>query len=186
MKALVVVDVQNDFCRGGALPVNGGEQIIDTVNNLIRWFEAEGLPIVFTRDWHPANHISFKENGGLWPVHCVAGTNGAQFHPSIYFPSVSILISKANTFDYEAYSGFQGTGLASTLRDLGVEHIIVVGLATDYCVKSTVIDALKLGFKVDVVEEGIRAVNINPNDGQDAIGEMCNLGAKFIQIQELI
>ncbi|QKG80099.1 bifunctional nicotinamidase/pyrazinamidase [Tenuifilum thalassicum] len=180
MKALIVVDVQNDFCPGGALAVPEGDKIIDPINKLIKQFEADELPIVFTRDWHPKNHISFKSNGGIWPEHCVAGTVGAEFHKDIYFPSVAILVSKATEYDKEAYSGFQGTGLASWLRQIDVDEVIVGGLATDYCVKNTVLDALKLGFKVSIVSEAIRAVNLNKNDGELAINEMKQKGVKFI------
>lgn len=180
MKALIVVDVQNDFCPGGALAVTDGDKIIEPINNIIRKFEADGLPIVFTRDWHPANHSSFKSNGGVWPSHCVAGTKGAEFHPDLYFPSVAFLVSKATEPDMEAYSGFQGTGLASWLRQLDADELVVTGLATDYCVKNTVVDALKLGFSVTVIKEAIRAVNVNPDDGDNAINEMFSLGAKII------
>lgn len=186
MKALIIVDVQNDFCPVGALAVDGGDQVVEPINKLIKWFESEGLPIVFTRDWHPDNHLSFKENGGIWPVHCVAGTYGAEFNHNLYFPSVAIIVSKATSFDKEAYSGFQGTGLASTLRDMGVEQLVVVGLATDYCIKSTVIDALKLGFEVQVVDEGIRGVNVNPDDSDKAVEEMKKHGASFISINDFI
>jgi len=186
MKALILVDIQNDFCPGGALAVKEGDLIVDPANQLIKWFDSEGLPIVFTRDWHPIDHISFKENGGIWPTHCVAGTIGADFHKDINFPSVAIVVSKAKSEKKEAYSGFQGTGLASTLRDMGVEWLVVIGLATDYCVKNTVIDALKLGFQVQVVNEGIRGVNINPEDSEKAIIEMKSHGAHFVLLTEVI
>lgn len=180
MKALIIVDVQNDFCPGGALAVNQGDKVVEPINELSRQFEADGYPVVFTRDWHPANHISFKPNGGIWPPHCVAGTTGAQFHPDLYFPPVSILVSKATEPEQEAYSGFQGTGLASWLREMGVEELWITGLATDYCVKNTVLDAIKLGFKVKVVKRAIRAVNVSPNDGEQAINEMILNGAEMV------
>lgn len=186
MKALIVVDIQNDFCSGGALEVKDAEQIVELVNRLIKRFESDGMPVVFTRDWHPVNHISFIENGGIWPVHCVAGSVGAEFHPDLYFPSVSILVSKANTAEDEAYSGFQGTGLFSNLRDLGIEELIVVGLATDYCVKNTVLDALKLGFSVDVVKEAVKAVNIDSNDEIISLNEMKKHGARVIEIDDVV
>ncbi len=186
MKALILVDIQNDFCPGGALAVNDGDMIIEPANQLIKWFDSEGLPIIFTRDWHPENHISFKVNGGIWPVHCVAGTHGAEFHKNLHFPSVAIVVSKAKSEGKEAYSGFQGTGLASTLRDMGVEHLVVIGLATDYCVKNTVIDALKLGFEVQVVTEGIKGVDVNVGDSDKAIEEMKSHGAHFIALAEVI
>lgn len=180
MKALIVVDVQNDFCPGGALAVTDGDKVVDPINELSKQFEADGLPIIFTRDWHPANHLSFKENGGIWPPHCIAGTPGAAFHPNLYFPSVAFLVSKATEPDMEAYSGFQGTGLASWLRQIDVDELVVAGLATDYCVKNTVIDAIKLGFKVTVSLNAIKAVNVNPTDGEAAINEMKSLGVQIV------
>lgn len=179
MKALIVVDVQNDFCPGGALAVTDGDKVIDPINELSKQFEADGLPIIFTRDWHPANHLSFKENGGIWPPHCIAGTPGAAFHPNLYFPSVAFLVSKATEPDMEAYSGFQGTGLASWLRQIDVDELVIAGLATDYCVKNTVIDAIKLGFKVTLALNAIKAVNVNPTDGETAINEMKSLGVQI-------
>ncbi|MEJ5315467.1 MAG: nicotinamidase [Tenuifilum sp.] len=179
MKALIVVDVQNDFCPGGALAVTDGDKVVDPINELSKQFEADGLPIIFTRDWHPANHLSFKENGGIWPPHCIAGTPGAAFHPNLYFPSVAFLVSKATEPDMEAYSGFQGTGLASWLRQIDVDELVVAGLATDYCVKNTVIDAIKLGFKVTLALNAIKAVNVNPIDGETAINEMKSLGVQI-------
>lgn len=179
MRALIVVDVQNDFCPGGALAVHQGDRVVDPINTLTRKFESDGLPVVFTRDWHPVNHLSFKQNGGIWPTHCVAGTSGAAFHPELYFPSFAFLVSKATEPDQEAYSGFQGTGLASWLRQLEVDEILVTGLATDYCVKNTVLDALKLGFKVAVAVDAIRAVDVNPGDGERAILEMLQNGAEL-------
>lgn len=180
MKALIVVDVQNDFCPGGALAVTDGDKVVDPINELSKQFESDGLPIIFTRDWHPANHLSFKENGGIWPPHCIAGTPGAAFHPNLYFPSVAFLVSKATDPDVEAYSGFQGTGLASWLRQIDVDELVVTGLATDYCVKNTVIDAVKLGFKVTVALNAIKAVNVNPTDGEAAINEMRSLGVQIV------
>ncbi len=180
MKALIIVDVQNDFCPGGALAVNDGDRVVDPINELSHQFEAEGYPVVFTRDWHPENHISFKVNGGQWPIHCVAGTIGAQFHKDLYFPPVSILVSKATESHQEAYSGFQGTGLSSWLKKIGVEELWVAGLATDYCVKNTVLDAIKLGFSVKVLKKAIRAVNVSPNDGEQSINEMILNGAEMI------
>jgi len=180
MKALIVVDVQNDFCPGGALAVTDGDKVVNSINELTKQFEADGLPVIFTRDWHPANHSSFKDNGGIWPPHCVAGTQGAAFHPDLYFPSVAFLVSKATEPDMEAYSGFQGTGLASWLRQIDVDELVVTGLATDYCVKNTVIDAIKLGFKVTLVINAIRAVNVNPTDGETAINEMKSIGANIV------
>lgn len=185
MKALLVVDVQNDFCSGGALAVNEGNLVVEPINRLVKQFEAESFPVVFTRDWHPANHVSFSPNGGIWPPHCVAGTKGAEFCSTLYFPSVALLVSKATAFDTEAYSGFQGTGLASYLKEVGVDSVVVAGLTTDYCVKNTVLDALTLGFAVEVVSDAVRAVNVNPTDGEEALREMEERGAQLVTSNEI-
>ncbi len=186
MKALIAVDVQNDFCPEGALAVTNGDIVIEPINTLSQLFESEGMPVIFTRDWHPANHSSFKKYGGIWPVHCVAGTHGAELHPRLYFPSVAILVSKATVPDKDAYSGFQQTGLASWLHDMDVDHLVVTGLATDYCVKNTVFDAITLGFQVDVVVDAIMPVNLNPNDGEKAIAEMVERGAMMLKSNEIL
>ncbi|HOW20207.1 MAG TPA: bifunctional nicotinamidase/pyrazinamidase [Tenuifilaceae bacterium] len=186
MKALIVVDVQNDFCPGGALAVAKGEIVIEPINKLSQLFESEGMAVIFTRDWHPANHSSFKKYGGIWPVHCVAGTHGAELHADLYFPGVAILVSKATLPEKEAYSGFQQTGLASWLHDMDVDHIVVTGLATDYCVKNTVFDAITLGFKVDVVIDAVMPVNLNPDDGEKAIAEMVERGAVMLKSNEIL
>jgi nicotinamidase/pyrazinamidase len=123
-RALIVVDVQRDFCPGGALPVKNGNEIMRPLNDVIRKFEKENLPIVFTRDWHPKNHVSFKARGGIWPPHCVKNTTGAEFHQNLHIPNGAIIVSKATEPGQEAYSGFEGTDLASILRDKGVEEVL--------------------------------------------------------------
>lgn len=180
--ALIVVDIQNDFCPGGALPVPEGDQVVEPANTLIRRFDREGAPVYFTRDWHPPNHSSFEQFGGIWPEHCVANTEGAAFHPDLLVPNSAVVISKAAKPDQEAYSGFEGTNLAEQLRQQNVDRLIVVGLATDYCVKATVLDGLKAGFAVTVVPEGIRAVNVEPDDGENAIREMQQHGAQLVPL----
>ncbi len=175
--ALILVDVQYDFLPGGSLAVTDGDAIIDPLNRQIARFEADGLPVVATRDWHPADHISFAQRGGPWPPHCVRGTHGAQFEEHLDVPADAIVISKADTPDKDAYSGFQGTTLDEQLRGLGVGRVFVGGLATDYCVLNTVLDARRLGYDVVLLTEAIRAVNVHPDDGERAIAQMVEAGA---------
>ena len=186
MKALLVVDIQNDFCPGGALAVKDGDAVVESVNRLIAFFEETGSPVFFTRDWHPAAHSSFIDFGGIWPAHCVAGTEGAGFHPKLQVPKAANIISKADSADKDAYSGFEGTELDSELKNLGVDEVIIAGLATDYCVKNTVLDALRLGYSTTVVEDGIRAVEVEPGDGKKAADEMAAAGAVFADSGSLI
>ena len=175
--ALVVVDVQNDFFRGGSLAVPGSNEIITIINGYIRLFQSRRLPVFVTRDWHPRGHISFKEQGGRWPVHCVAGSKGVEFHPDLHLPDSIIVISKATAVDKDAYSGFEGTGLKERLQHADIHRLSIGGLATDYCVVNTVKDALKCGFNVILLQDAIMAVNANPGDGERALEEMIRLGA---------
>lgn len=181
--ALVVVDVQNDFCPGGALPVAGGDKVVPVLNRYIGKFQAGKLPIVATRDWHPEKTTHFKAFGGVWPSHCVQGTGGAEFHRALNLPSDAVIVSKGAAPDEDSYSGFQGRDergvkLSDLLRRFGVERIFVGGLATDYCVKHTVLDGLKEGFKVVLLEDAIRGVNLQPGDSERAIAEMVQAGAE--------
>ena len=179
-RALVVVDVQNDFCPGGSLAVGGADRIIPRLNRVITTFERMGTPIFFTRDWHPRNHCSFKEQGGVWPAHCVKGTRGARFHPDLKVPRRARIISKATEPAVEAYSGFQGTELARDLQQLGVREIFVGGLATDYCVKNTVLDGLAAGLGVFLLSDCVEGVNLKPSDAARAVKEVLARGAKSI------
>jgi nicotinamidase/pyrazinamidase len=176
--ALIVVDVQNDFCPGGALAVKEGDKVIPPLNALVDAFTASNLPVCFTRDWHPPDHCSFKENGGPWPSHCVRNTTGAEFHPDLRVPDNALVVSKATEPDEEAYSGFQGTDLSSTLKSMGVTELFVGGLATDYCVKNTVGDALREGFLVNVLTDCVRGVNLKRTDSAKALRWMKVRGAK--------
>jgi nicotinamidase/pyrazinamidase len=185
-KALVVVDLQNDFCPGGTLEVKDGDKIVAPINELVVAFEKDGLPIAFTRDWHPRDHCSFKARGGMWPPHCVQGTSGAEFHPSLRVPSKAIVIRKGTSRDRDAYSGFQDTDLAERLRQVGAGELFVGGLATDYCVKNTVIDALRLGFKVYVITDCIRGVNLKRTDSANAVRLMMTNGAKRASCSNLL
>ena len=182
---LLVVDVQNDFLPGGALGVARGDEIIPVLNRYAVEFRARGLPIFASRDWHPPEHCSFREEGGIWPVHCVMGTKGAEFHPDFHLPPSAIVISKATDPKKEAYSAFEGTTLDERLRKTGVRRLFIGGLATDYCVLNTVRDAIKRGYAVCFLMDGIRAVNLQPDDGRKAEDEMIRLGAVSVRLENL-
>ena len=178
-QALIVVDVQNDFCPGGTLAVPHGDEVIAPLNKLIDEFLERGDPVFKSRDWHPPTTKHFAVYGGVWPVHCVQDTKGAEFHPALRNDPQIKVISKG-TDDADGYSAFEETELASELHQQGVEELIVGGLATDYCVKNTVIDAIKHGFKVKAVEDAMRAVELQPGDGEKAIQQMREAGAEII------
>jgi nicotinamidase/pyrazinamidase len=175
--ALLIVDVQNDFCPGGALAVKDGDQVVPVLNEWIEDAQRQGIVVYATRDWHPAGHISFKERGGPWPPHCVQGTPGAAFHPGLKLPPGAQVISKATRLDEDAYSAFGGTDLADRLRKAKVHRIWIGGLTQDYCVRETSFDALREGFEVHVIVEGTRAVNVDPRDGQRALDDIRQAGA---------
>jgi nicotinamidase/pyrazinamidase len=179
-RALVVVDVQNDFCPGGALAVAEGDEVVAPLNKLIEEFLERGEPVFKSRDWHPEKTKHFAAFGGTWPVHCVQHTKGAEFHPDL-LDSPHIRVVSKGLGDTDCYSAFDETDLALQLHRLGVEEVWVGGLATDYCVKSTVLDALKEGFRVKALENAMRAVEVNPDDGERAIAEMRNAGAEIVE-----
>jgi len=182
--ALVVVDVQRDFCPGGALAVPDGDKVVPVINEYVMRFRAAGAPIIFTRDWHPPDHSSFKAQGGPWPPHCVQNTEGARFHPSLTIPKEAEIVSKADKKD-DAYSFFKGTNLDNALHHRRIKTLFVGGLATDYCVKETILDALKDHFEVYHLDDASRGVNVNPNDSEKALQEIVAHGCKRITIQEL-
>jgi nicotinamidase/pyrazinamidase len=182
-KALIVVDVQNDFCPGGSLAVSEGDQVVAPLNRLMDEFLKRGEPVFKSRDWHPPTTKHFADYGGTWPVHCVQNTKGAEFHPQL-MDDMHIRVISKGLGDEDQYSAFDGTDLALQLRRLGVEEVWVGGLATDYCVKNTVLDALKEGFRVKAIEDAMRAVNLNPDDGERAIEEMRAAGAEIIDSNE--
>jgi len=184
-KALVIVDLQNDFCPGGSLAVTDGDQILPAVNRLIKDFSIAKLPVFATRDWHPENHCSFIEQGGPWPPHCIQKTRGAEFHSDLLLPEDATIISKGDSMEKDAYSGFEDTSLLQQLREVEVNEIIVCGLATDYCVKATVLDGLEAGLDVTMTEDGVRGVNVNAGDDQKALDEMISAGA-HIQTSAII
>lgn len=183
--ALIIVDVQNDFLLRGSLAVPAGDEVVPVLNRYIALFSARGLPIYATRDWHPANHCSFTPQGGIWPPHCIAHSDGARFAPTLQLPEEAVIVSKASTPDKDAYSGFEGTGLESALRARHVERIFVGGLATDYCVLNTVTDGLRLGLRVALLVDAIRAVDVHPGDGQAAIDAMLRQGAQPVTLAQI-
>jgi len=183
--ALLVIDMQVDFLPGGALGVPQGDEVLAPVKRLLRLFSRQGLPIFASRDWHPVNHCSFAARGGPWPPHCVAGTPGAAFSGQLDLPAGAIVVSKGDSADADAYSAFNGTHLAARLRERGVRRVVVCGLATDYCVLNTVIDAREHGFDVLVVPEAMRAVDVAPGDGERALARMSGLGAEPLALDQL-
>jgi len=184
--ALIVVDMQRDFMPGGALPVQEGDKIVPRLNQYIRLFFERGLPVFFTRDWHPPDHISFKDQGGVWPPHCVQDTEGAKFHPDLYIPPDNrFIISKGTSRDFDAYSGFQGTMLDQLLKERGIRRVFVGGVATDYCVKNTVLGAINLGYEAFLLLDGIKGVDVKQGDSERAIEDMLGAGAVGVEYEEV-
>lgn len=178
-RALIVVDVQNDFCPGGTLAVPHGDEVVEPLNQLIDEFLEHGEPIYKSRDWHPSTTKHFAVYGGVWPVHCVQNTEGAEFHAALRNDPRINVISKG-LGDTNCYSAFDETDLLDQLHQQNVEEVVVGGLATDYCVKSTVLDALKNGFKVKALKNAMRSVDLQPGDGERAIEEMRDAGAQIV------
>ena len=183
--ALIAVDVQNDFLPGGSLAVPEGDAVVPALNRYLAAFDAHALPVFATRDWHPTKHCSFKAQGGIWPPHCVAATRGAEFARDLALPPTAVIVSKAATAEADAYSGFAGTELAARLRAGLATRLFIGGLATDYCVLSTVKDALAEGFGVLLLADAIRAVDVNAGDGARALAEMRQLGARLIRYEDI-
>lgn len=185
--ALLVVDVQNDFCAGGALAVPEGDRVVEPVNRLLAAWAAARAPIFASRDWHPRESSHFSGRGGQWPVHCVADTPGAAFHPRLLLPDAALVVSKGQAPDGDGYSAFDGTlpageTLETALAERNVAHLTVCGLATDYCVRASVLDARARGLAVSVVREAIAAVNLKPGDETGAVAEMRAAGADLVPL----
>jgi nicotinamidase/pyrazinamidase len=177
MEGLIVVDVQNDFCAGGALPVPDGDAVVDPINRL-----AEQFPfVVATRDWHPPDHDSFRDQGGPWPVHCVRETGGAELHPRLHTSEIDAIVDAGREPDEEGYSGFEHTQLERLLRDQGVETVHIGGLALDYCVKETALDARRAGFDVVLHLGATRAIDAEPGDGERALAELREAGVEVVE-----
>ncbi len=175
--ALVIIDVQNDFCPGGALAVPGGDRVIPVLNRLAARASALGMPVYASRDWHPANSSHFAANGGRWPIHCVAGTEGARLHPELQLPPGALIVTKGSGTADEGYSAFEGNiaGRGSLLADLrarGIDEVVIGGLATDYCVKVSALDARRHGLRATVVADAIATLDATPGDGDRALEEM--------------
>jgi nicotinamidase/pyrazinamidase len=181
-KALLIIDFQNDFCPGGALAVDEGDQIAEPIGRLWKEFDH----VFATRDWHPPDHASFETEGGPWPVHCVQDTHGAEFHPSMNEIEVDEVVDVGVGREDEGYSGFEKSNLEQLLRERGVDEVAVAGLATDYCVRASAIDAAQLGFDTTVVTDAIRAVDVEPGDGERALEDMRGAGAKLATSGELL
>lgn len=189
-KALLVVDVQNDFCPGGALAVREGDKIIKNLNQYTKIFFQKALPIFASRDWHPEETKHFKKFGGIWPTHCVQNTKGAQFHSLLKLPKETVIISKGMDPEAESYSVFDGfdnnkVPFIKLLNIFEVKELYVGGLATDYCVKYSAIDALKAGFEVRLLIDAIKGVDLNTGDSERAIKEMVDHGAEKVSLQDL-
>jgi nicotinamidase/pyrazinamidase len=192
--ALLITDFQNDFIPGGALPVAGGDKIAGPINALLDRFEL----VIATRDWHPADHGSFvgvevdparwrgADPPSIWPVHCVAGTPGAELYRELEQAKVDLVIDKGQDPNSQGYSAFQDTRLGDLLRERGVDRLFVTGLATDYCVKNTVLDARREGFDVTVVEDAVRGVEVEPGDSERALEEMEEAGARLTTSDEIL
>ena len=179
--ALLLVDVQNDFLPGGRLAVAGADQILEPLNRWIARFSQAGLPIFATRDWHPPDHCSFAIRGGPWPPHCIAGSPGAEFSPALRLPADTPVTVIGKGTDADAYSGFEGTDLDARLQAAGVRRLFVAGLATDYCVLNTVLDARRSGYEVVLLERAIRPVEVHPGDGARAVAAMAAAGAQLLK-----
>ncbi len=183
--ALIVVDVQKDFLPDGALAVAGGDKIIQVVNAYIERFMSSHLPIFATRDWHPRQHRSFAAQGGPWPVHCVADSKGAEFASGLLLPDTVIVVSKGDTAEAEGYSAFENPKLKRRLDNASIQRLFVCGIATDYCVLQTVQDALKLDYRVFLLQDALAAANVHPQDGVEAERLMADGGARLLTLDEL-
>ena len=180
-KALLIVDVQNDFCPGGALGVKDGDRVVPVLNRYIEKFARAGMPIFLSRDWHPLRTSHFNTAGGIWPPHCVQGSDGAEFHPDLKISNDAVVLSKGMAADEDSYSAFaavdsRGVALKDLLRQSGIQRIYVGGLATDYCVKETVLEGLMHGFQVVLLRDAICGVNLRPEDSAQAIEAMVKAG----------
>ncbi|MFH1328168.1 MAG: nicotinamidase [Candidatus Bathyarchaeota archaeon] len=183
--ALIIVDVQRDFCLGGVLPVPEGDKVVPILNSYIRKFSKADAKIYAARDWHPPNHVSFKTYGGMWPPHCIQESEGAKFHPKLVFTNKVKIISKATYPSKESYSEFDGTELKEDLEKNGATRVFIGGLATDYCVKKTVLDALKIGFETILLVDATRGINLRSPDSKRAIEEMVKKGANKARLSDM-
>jgi nicotinamidase/pyrazinamidase len=175
---LLIVDVQNDFCPGGALPIEHGDQVVPIINHWIENFTEQGLPVYASRDWHPKDHLSFNTEGGPWPPHCIQDTPGAAFHPDLRLPASAVIVTKGVRFDQDQNSAFDQTGLGTHLRRKGIARLMVAGLALDVCVLATVMDARQAGLEVLLILEGTRPVAAS--NGAEALDRMQAAGVSVL------
>ncbi|MEK6531128.1 MAG: nicotinamidase [Deltaproteobacteria bacterium] len=188
---LLIVDVQMDFCPGGSFPVEGGDEVVPVINRYVALFRDLNLPIIASRDWHPPESSHFKGHGGSWPAHCVQGTTGAGFHPELKLPRSAVIISKGIYVEEEGYSAFDGYDADGRRLDeffarFSVDAIYLAGLATDYCVKATALEALKRAYKVFLLEDAVKGVDKNKGDSDRSVAEMVNAGARPVKIKEVM
>lgn len=188
--ALLIVDVQNDFCSGGKLAVPDGDRVIEPINRAVKYFTAADLPILASRDYHPPVTKHFREFGGIWPSHCVHGTDGASFHPDLRLPKETIVLTKGINPELDGYSALEGITsdgrmLSELLHDLGVRRLYICGLATDYCVLCTTMEALRSGFDVTILTDAVAGVDVVPGESACAIEDMKNAGAQLATVEEL-
>lgn len=183
--ALIIVDVQNDFCPGGALATKDGADVASTLTAVAREFSQKNLRVFATQDWHPKGHSSFEEQGGPWPPHCVQDSKGAEFHPDLRLPVGASIVRKGSDPNVDAYSGFLDSNLEDLLKAAGIQRVVVGGIATDYCVLNTVLDARKLGFDTYVLKDAVAAVNVEEGDDEKAFSKMEAAGANLITVEEL-
>lgn len=177
---LLIVDVQKDFCPGGALPITGGDEVVPVLNRLIGAAMQKKLPVYFSRDWHPRHHLSFSESGGPWPPHCLQDTDGACFHAQLEVPQTAVIVTKGTRFDQDQNSAFDQTGLAVWLQRQGIKRLFVGGLALDVCVLATVLDGLEAGFEMTLIENATRPVSVE--GGIKAIEEMRRAGVVTLEV----
>lgn len=187
---LLIIDVQNDFCEGGALPVPDGDEVVPVLNRYIRRFTESGRPVFASRDWHPSQSSHFESGGGQWPPHCVRGTEGAEFHPELALPDDTVIISAGTDPDEDGYSAFEGDdprGLAleASLRERGVRRVFIGGLATDYCVRASALDARDKGLEVVLLTDAVRGIDVNPGDVDRALAEMREAGVVAATFDDL-
>lgn len=188
--ALLIIDVQNDFCPGGSLPVREGDRVVPVLNRYIELFREWKLPIFASRDWHPATTSHFRDFGGIWPAHCVQGSQGARFHRDLALPEETIVISKGldpNRDDYSAFQAATESGMTfpAQLEAMAINKLYVGGLATDYCVKESVLDGLRHGLEMILLEDAVRGVDLNPCDSAKAVEEMVRAGAVLMNFSKM-
>jgi nicotinamidase/pyrazinamidase len=188
--ALLIVDVQNDFCPGGALGVSGGDDIIPLINDYIRQMQNKGVLIIASRDWHPRITKHFKEFGGIWPVHCVQGSSGAMFRANLDLPSQTLVVSKGMDPERDDYSALharndEGKPLPDLLKEMGVRQLYICGLATDYCVRQTALEGLRQGFAITVLKDAVRGVDLETGDSERALAEIEAAGGRLVTFDEL-